>query len=211
MEPKATELSERERTIAERYAKGETYREIANALFIAPATVRNHLANIYRKTSVNNKLELISALVATGPSSKSVSAEVTGLLDAETLPHLLLEVPVAHADRGVERELLALADLGLAHLVVELLQREHSERHVAGLVGHHVAQEVLQQGLFGQHLHPTEGRQGQPLTRDRPHAQALPQDRDLRLWARCLLEGSLGGPQGLVAHLRSRRIRRAAL
>jgi adenylate cyclase len=52
--------------IAERYAKGETYKEIATALYIAPATVRNHLAAIYRKLSVTSKPELISALTQSG-------------------------------------------------------------------------------------------------------------------------------------------------
>ncbi|MCK5366149.1 MAG: LuxR family transcriptional regulator, partial [Gammaproteobacteria bacterium] len=55
-------LSERERMVAERYATGETHKEIAAALHIAPATVRNHLASIYRKLDVRNKPGLINAL-----------------------------------------------------------------------------------------------------------------------------------------------------
>lgn len=55
-------LSRRETTIAERYATGETYKEIAAELHIAPATVRNHLAAIYRKLDVHNKPGLIRAL-----------------------------------------------------------------------------------------------------------------------------------------------------
>jgi DNA-binding CsgD family transcriptional regulator len=39
-------LSPRQRDIAERYASGLTYKQIAAELFIAPATVRNHLATI---------------------------------------------------------------------------------------------------------------------------------------------------------------------
>jgi len=65
---KANLLSERERMIAERYAKGETYKEIATALYIAPATVRNHLASIYRKLNVTSKPELISTLTQSGSS-----------------------------------------------------------------------------------------------------------------------------------------------
>jgi len=52
LDEKLTKLSERERTIAGRYAGGETYKDIAEALFIAPATVRNHLAAIYRITGL---------------------------------------------------------------------------------------------------------------------------------------------------------------
>ncbi len=55
-------LSEREKTIAERYAQGETYKQIAQALCIAPATVRNHLAAVYRKLDVRSKPALIRAL-----------------------------------------------------------------------------------------------------------------------------------------------------
>lgn len=57
-------LSKRELTVAERYAAGETYKEIAGKLHIAPATVRNHLAAVYRKLEVKNKPELIRALSA---------------------------------------------------------------------------------------------------------------------------------------------------
>ena len=53
------DLSPREREIATHYAKGETYAEIAMALTLSPATVRNHIANCYRKLAVNNKAELV--------------------------------------------------------------------------------------------------------------------------------------------------------
>lgn len=52
-------LSSREMDIVTRYAKGETYAEIAAALALSPATVRNHIANCYRKLAVNNKAELV--------------------------------------------------------------------------------------------------------------------------------------------------------
>ena len=52
-------LSDRERAIARRYADGCTYRQIATELFISPATVRNHLARIYRKLEISGKTELI--------------------------------------------------------------------------------------------------------------------------------------------------------
>jgi len=55
-------LSARELMVAERYAQGETYKEIAAKLHIAPATVRNHIAATYRKLDVNNKPGLIRIL-----------------------------------------------------------------------------------------------------------------------------------------------------
>ena len=57
-------LSKREMEIATRYAKGNTYNEIASALVISPATVRNHISKCYRKLSVNNKAELLARLYA---------------------------------------------------------------------------------------------------------------------------------------------------
>ena len=59
---KNSQITQREKTIAHRYASGETYKEIASALFISPATVRNHMANVYRKLGVKNKPELLFAL-----------------------------------------------------------------------------------------------------------------------------------------------------
>ena len=54
----ADELTERERSIAEAFALGESHREIGSRLGIAPATVRRHLANLYEKLGVSSKAEL---------------------------------------------------------------------------------------------------------------------------------------------------------
>ena len=52
-------LSRRERAIAQRFAEGLTYREIGEALYIAPSTVRTHIATIYRKLEIRNKAALV--------------------------------------------------------------------------------------------------------------------------------------------------------
>lgn len=57
-------LSEREIAIAERYGEGRTHKDISAELNIAPSTVRNHLAAVYRKLRVKNKPELIRELAA---------------------------------------------------------------------------------------------------------------------------------------------------
>ena len=49
-----TGLSQRELQIAQSYAGGETYQTIADALCIAPSTVRTHLATLYRKLEVSS-------------------------------------------------------------------------------------------------------------------------------------------------------------
>jgi TolB-like protein/Flp pilus assembly protein TadD len=55
-------LSSREHMVAERYASGDTYKQIAEALSIAPTTVRSHVTSIYSKLGVKNKPALISVL-----------------------------------------------------------------------------------------------------------------------------------------------------
>ena len=51
-------LTPREVDIARRYGLGLSYQDIAEELHISPATVRNHLASIYSKLHVSNKIEL---------------------------------------------------------------------------------------------------------------------------------------------------------
>ncbi|MBK7954177.1 MAG: helix-turn-helix transcriptional regulator [Candidatus Accumulibacter sp.] len=58
------QLSQRQREIALRYTRGETYSAIATALSLSPATVRNHIAHCFKKLGVSNKLELVRRLEA---------------------------------------------------------------------------------------------------------------------------------------------------
>jgi DNA-binding CsgD family transcriptional regulator len=55
-------LSEREHTIARRYADGASYKEIAQSLGTAPTTVRAHLRSIYSKLGVTRKTQLTGLL-----------------------------------------------------------------------------------------------------------------------------------------------------
>jgi len=66
-----TDLSPREQQIAESYAAGCSYQQIAEALHIAPSTVRTHLATIYRKLEVSSKVELASRLTGTSAEPRS--------------------------------------------------------------------------------------------------------------------------------------------
>jgi DNA-binding NarL/FixJ family response regulator len=52
-------LSEREREVLQHVARGHTYREIGEQLFIAEKTVENHVRNILGKLHLNRKQELI--------------------------------------------------------------------------------------------------------------------------------------------------------
>ena len=87
-------------------------------------------------------------------------------IDAEPVPHLLHEEPVAHANRGLEGELLTLVQLGRGQLAVVLLQRQHAERDVARLVAHHVTQQLLQQRLGRQLVDEPEGGERETLDHD---------------------------------------------
>ncbi len=52
-------LSDREREVLQHVARGHTYREIGEELFIAEKTVENHVRNILGKLHLNRKQELI--------------------------------------------------------------------------------------------------------------------------------------------------------
>lgn len=52
-------LSEREREVLQYVARGHTYKEIGEELFIAPKTVENHVRNILGKLHLNRKQELV--------------------------------------------------------------------------------------------------------------------------------------------------------
>ncbi|WP_428649043.1 GAF domain-containing protein [Roseibium sp.] len=75
----AQSLSPREREIAEAYAGGQSYKDIARGLNIAPATVRTHLSTVYRKLSVTSKVELTQALHG-GPSGLQGDRDLEALV-----------------------------------------------------------------------------------------------------------------------------------
>ena len=82
-------LSDRERAVAERFAAGLTYRQIGEALCIAPSTVRSHLATIYGKLGVRNKIALASEIAGPAEGMTAAAAEqgppVLALLPIESL------------------------------------------------------------------------------------------------------------------------------
>lgn len=53
-------LTNRETEILEHICEGLNYKQIAEQLFIAPTTVRKHIANIYDKLHVRNKVQAIA-------------------------------------------------------------------------------------------------------------------------------------------------------
>ena len=94
-------------------------------------------------------------------------ARVDGLgRHAHALPDLGRGRPQPVAQGVLDQELLAVLELGLGQPLVVLGQAEHAERHVAGLVGHDVAQQLLEQRLLGVAQHRAEGGERQALDDD---------------------------------------------
>jgi DNA-binding CsgD family transcriptional regulator len=59
----AHRITARERAIVFMLMQGFTNKEIADALFIAPSTVKNHVANIYEKTGAASRVQLFRLLI----------------------------------------------------------------------------------------------------------------------------------------------------
>lgn len=65
-EPVAGGLTRKELEVLARLAEGCSNREIADALYITPATVKTHLAHIYAKLGVAGRQEALARAVALG-------------------------------------------------------------------------------------------------------------------------------------------------
>lgn len=68
---KIAALTKRERQIVALVADGLKNKEIAESLFISPATVRHHLSSIFIKLEVPNRLRLIAFAYRNGLAEKN--------------------------------------------------------------------------------------------------------------------------------------------
>ena len=55
-------ITKREQEIILALLHGKSNKELAESLFVSEKTIETHLANIYRKVGVKNRLELFSRL-----------------------------------------------------------------------------------------------------------------------------------------------------
>lgn len=62
-------LTQREREVLESLASGLTTMQIAEALFLSPATVRNHVRNLLAKLEVHHRIEAVLAWIVFGTST----------------------------------------------------------------------------------------------------------------------------------------------
>lgn len=60
-----THFTQRELTVIYEFVKGKTNCEIAQALFISPATVKYYLSEILKKTNCENRIKLLIYLLST--------------------------------------------------------------------------------------------------------------------------------------------------
>lgn len=56
-------LSDREMEVLNGLVNGQDYKLIANSMYVSPNTIRNHIASIYRKLHVTNKVEAVKIAI----------------------------------------------------------------------------------------------------------------------------------------------------
>jgi DNA-binding NarL/FixJ family response regulator len=61
-------LSRREREVATLVAGGSTNAQVAGSLFISERTVESHLASIFNKLGVDNRMQLARWVIANEPA-----------------------------------------------------------------------------------------------------------------------------------------------
>jgi DNA-binding NarL/FixJ family response regulator len=58
LDPELDKLTKRERDVLQHIARGYTYREVGEQLFISTKTVENHMSSVLRKLQLSNRREL---------------------------------------------------------------------------------------------------------------------------------------------------------
>ncbi len=58
VDPELDQLTKREREVLQHIARGYTYREVGEQLYISPKTVENHVSSVLRKLQLSNRYEL---------------------------------------------------------------------------------------------------------------------------------------------------------
>lgn len=77
-------LTRRQAEVVRLVIKGYTTREVAESLFITPATVKSHLGQAFRKCQVRNRVELVRWLLAhNGESREGTAKAVAHTLEVE--------------------------------------------------------------------------------------------------------------------------------
>ncbi len=98
-------LSKRELEVAQAYASGESYKEIARTLSLSPTTVRSHLRTVYGKLGVTSKIELAQTLNdQSGPRDKRDRSDMAAELALELDEAVRRERNLAKVLKIISRE-----------------------------------------------------------------------------------------------------------
>lgn len=124
------QLSRREHQIATAYAEGESHKEIAARLFLAPSTVRTHLGAVYRKLDVSSKLELLRMLAASEAAEPAATSTGSGS-PSIVPPALPRRASVAIMPLSVEAGRLGALARGLVQDIITRLAKLRSMRVIA--------------------------------------------------------------------------------
>jgi class 3 adenylate cyclase/DNA-binding CsgD family transcriptional regulator/tetratricopeptide (TPR) repeat protein len=148
-------LSRREAQVARLYAEGRSYKDIADLLCIAPATVRTHLNTIYRKLQLRSKIQLARHL-ETEPVEEPTDAAPEASADPAVVKLLreldLHQYAAAFATNAVDDEiLLTLGDSDLRELGVVAIG--HRKRLLAAIEAERARRERADQVRSG-HAQP---------------------------------------------------------
>jgi DNA-binding CsgD family transcriptional regulator len=146
-------LTAREREVLQRLVQGESNRQIARSLAIAPSTARTHTQNVLMKLGVQSRVQAASLVAPVAPPGATLPGRGDG--SAGALTHREHEV-LAGMVAGASRTSIA-ARLNLSPHTV----RTHVRRILAKL-GVHSTPEAA--ALLRRHRHGPRGLEPQPVT-----------------------------------------------
>jgi GAF domain-containing protein/DNA-binding CsgD family transcriptional regulator len=147
-QPAPTDLSTREREVADAYAAGQSYKEIARELGLSPTTVRSHLRTVYGKLGVTSKIELARFLTdETAPDATRDTGELAAEMALELDEAMRRERSLAKVLRIIsdqDGELDAVIDAVLEH-ALEICEAEYG--HLFEYHGDFMFSEMRSRGI----------------------------------------------------------------
>jgi DNA-binding CsgD family transcriptional regulator/N-acetylneuraminic acid mutarotase len=116
MEPRNTELSDREIEILQLLANGLSNKEIAAKLFLSVNTIKVHLRNVFAKIDVQSRTEATLYAIQHGHITVAVDQAAGAIEESPKVPTILIEPPLPIGKRLALIGLVAIS-IGLALLI----------------------------------------------------------------------------------------------
>lgn len=180
--PNLNALSQRELQIAQAYALGASYRQIASRLCIAPSTVRAHLRTIYRKLGVSSKVGLLRMLEQAGlaaaglPAMPGAGAAGAGSIAVLPFDYMIERTECGHFADGIVEELTN----ALAHI-----PGLRVAAHTSAFCFRGVNRDVREVGRMLGVAYLVEGSVRCTRKQIRVTAQLIAADSGYHLWSEC--------------------------